>query len=112
MNRAQSEGKHCKSGELQTSLPSFVLDSAGGLISVNAIESAASAIEQSIVGAKNAAIFVAKYLKSGEKPRNYLSAYFGWQDFSQKPCEPIENSVLRKICLSEHGDAAKEGGPL
>ena len=46
----------------QASLPSFVLDSEGALISVNAIEAAASAIEQSIIGAKNAALLVAKYL--------------------------------------------------
>jgi len=49
--------------DAKESLPSFILDSAGGLISINAIEAAASAIEQSVVGAKNAAILVAKYLK-------------------------------------------------
>lgn len=48
--------------DVEASLPSFVLDSEGALISVNAIEAAASAIEQSIIGAKNAALLVAKYL--------------------------------------------------
>jgi len=86
----------------KASLPSFVLDSAGGLISVNAIESTASAMEQSIVGAKNAAILIEKYLKSREIS-NYLPAYFGWQDFSKKPCESIENAFVKTICLTGHG---------
>jgi len=49
--------------DAKASLPSFILDSDGGLISINAIEAAASCIEQSVVGAKNAALLVAKYLK-------------------------------------------------
>jgi len=49
--------------DVEESLPSFLLDSKGGLVSINAIEASASAIEQSIIGAKNAALLVTKHLK-------------------------------------------------
>lgn len=49
-------------GNAKESLPSFIMDSQGGLISINAIETSASAMEQSVIGAKNAAFLVAKYL--------------------------------------------------
>jgi len=47
----------------EASLPSFVMDMGGALISVNAIETAASAMEQSVLAAKNAALLVRKYLQ-------------------------------------------------
>jgi len=50
--------------DAQASLPSFVLDTAGAFVSVNAIETAASAMEQSVLGAKNAALLISKYLQN------------------------------------------------
>lgn len=49
--------------DVEAALPSFVLDTSGGLVSVNAIEASASAMEQSVIGAKNAALLIAKHLK-------------------------------------------------
>jgi prenylcysteine oxidase/farnesylcysteine lyase len=49
--------------KLSSALPPFVLDEHGGLVSINAVEAAASAMEQSVIGAKNAALLIKKFLE-------------------------------------------------